>query len=635
MKDNISENVRQFYMPVILTILTIILGYLSFHFVFPDYPFFRKLYYTFQLFTMESGDRFYENGIQSIPVTVIFNLARFSAIAAVFSTIVIAILSVLQYKLFLNLIRFMRGHTILCGLGDIGKAVSDNFKNKRKLIIIEKDASNEYLVSLKKKGARIIDANALDISVLEKLGIHNAACLLALTGDDFDNLTIIRQAVEIVRKKTSAVKDVKLIANINSRNLKAAVIEEWQDKAEFSGCILKKRLNQFYTIANEKLNNAGGQIPEDPGSRYIAAKEALSGYDPVMDSPEINLGNIMLLNINQMAGRYIFLNFPPDRFRPITKTGDKAMNILMLGYSNIGEEILKSCIRNCHYINRKNTRITLITVDGDIILEKLRSKFRNISRIIDLDVINLNPHHITNKFMNENDLQDVDIVYICSPEDNYQASYSSKARELFGENMPIVRPFYKKHLLCNVENAGNTYSFNIFNKVANMKSIVDESLDRKAIAVHNQWIMQAIPLYIEEVEKCLSNNQSIPRPKTTLAPWHFVDEEIRDNNRSVIDHINVKLRSMGQLRDPDQYNHPELANIDYSFLQDDDKVEQLAEIEHRRWMATKYICGWINKEPRNDLEKRHDCLVDFDALKEGIKNIDRQQIRKMEQIIEL
>lgn len=635
MHDNSSDHGRQFITPIILTFVTIILGFISFQSVFPDYPFSRKLYYTLQLFTLESGDRFYEQGTQPLWVVITYNLARFLAVATLVVTIVLAILSVVRYKFFLTRVRFMKGHTILCGLGDIGKAIAESFEDKSKLIIIEKEASNEELVRLKKKGARIIEANALDITVLEKLGIHHADCLLALTGDDFDNLTIINRALDTIRGKVSGEKPVKLVANINSRNLKAAVTEEWQTHTEYPDSVLKSRLKEFYAAADEMRNHRGEETYLKIREKYEAAKSVLSDYDPAEEDFYPDLGNIRMFNINQMAGRYIFMNYPPDRFRNIIDPGSKAMDILILGFSNIGEEILKLCFQNCHFINRKNTKITLIAFDGDVISERIGSKFKNMDDLIALRVINLNPHHLTHKFLYENDLKETDIVYICSSEDRYQASYSSKARELYGEKVPVVRPFYKKNVLSSVENQGNTYSFNIFSKVAGRKNIIDESLDRKAIAVHNRWIKQAISDYITNADNCISKLETIPAPKTTLAPWYLVDEAIHEDNRSVIDHINVKLRSVSQLQDPDFYNHPEDANINFSFLQDDQKVEQLAEMEHRRWMANKFICGWVYDEKRNDSEKKHDCLKDFDLLDEKTKDYDRQQIKDMRDIIGL
>lgn len=131
MHDDSSDHGRQFIIPIILTVLTIILGFVSFETVFPDYPFSRKLYYTLQLFTLESGDRFYEHGAQPLWTVITFNSARFLAVVTLVVTIVLAILSVLRRKYFMSKVRHMTDHTILCGLGGIGKAFEEKFPEKR------------------------------------------------------------------------------------------------------------------------------------------------------------------------------------------------------------------------------------------------------------------------------------------------------------------------------------------------------------------------------------------------------------------------------------------------------------------------------------------------------------------------
>jgi rubredoxin len=642
MHDNSSEYGRQFITPIILTVLTIILGFISFQTVFPDYPFSRKLYYTFQLFTLESGDRFYENGVQPLWVIITFDTARFLAVATLIVTIVLAILSVLKYNFFMLKVRWMKGHTILCGLGGVGEAFAESVENKNELVIIEKDTTNENISRLKKEGAVIIEANALDTEVLKRIDVPKADCLLALTGNDFDNLTIINNALKLIKeKKEKESKEtnprrVSLIANIDSRNLKAAITEEWQYRPDCLECDLKTSVNDFYTTADKLLEKRKLSVTDTAlESRFAALKSILLNYNPVRANCGIDIKNIQLFNINQLAGRYIFLNYSPDRFRRITQSTDKAMKILLLGFSNVGEELLKQCIQNCYYLNQKNTKISLVSFDGDIIKERIRSKYKNISRLIELNIINHNPHHLTYNLLNEFDIKAPDVIYICSSEDRYQASYSSKARELFGDSIPIIRPFYRKNVLCRTEVCGNTFSFNIFSKVSKRDYIVDEILDKRAITVHNRWIKQAVKDYVNKVDLCLSDNKEIPEPKPTLAPWHLLDEEVREDNRSVVDHINIKLRSVFTEKDLDFFVDPGSVKIGFWFLKDASKVEQLAEMEHRRWMANKFICGWIYDEQRNDSEKKHDCLKDYSELPDYIKQFDRQQVKEMEETIKL
>jgi hypothetical protein len=153
--------------------------------------------------------------------------------------------------------------------------------------------------------------------------------------------------------------------------------------------------------------------------------------------------------------------------------------------------------------------------------------------------------------------------------------------------------------------------------------------------VHNRWLKLAISGYIDSLEYCIDKDNDIPGPKPTMFPWHLLDEEIRDDNRSVVEHINVKLRSVGQLADPAAYANPDMSNIDYSFLNNNVIVEQLAEMEHRRWMATKYIYGWDYGKKRDKFLREHESLVDFNLLDADTKNYDLDQIRQIRDIVEL
>jgi len=621
---------------IVLSVLTVFLGYISFDTVFPDYSFLRKLYYSFQLFTMESGDRFYERGTDySVMTRVLYNAARFLAIFTLIYTIVLALLSVLKDRFFLTRVRRMSGHTILCGLGEVGNTIAQNFKNKRKLVIIESNIENENVERLRKQGVRIIAGNAFDPEILKKVGIEHASCLYALTGDDFGNLTIIRHVRSILKDIPAGNSALRMAANIDSRNLKAAASQEMSNVPDRQNCQLQRMLERFYTLANEreKVSDAGS-VHHDLINDFDSAKEELQKYDPSIPCEKYRQDNsVKLFNINELAARYVFRHFPPDRFKPVRISEDPAIHILILGYSQMGEELFKQCVQNCHYINRKNTRITLLNLDSDIAENKILTKHKNITKMIDLDFIKLNPHHLTPGSLVEHKLTGVDIIYICSDNDRYQASYSVKALELFGKQTPIIR-WFTRDVMSGIarSTSGNLFTIEIMKEVATHENIIDEMLDHHAIATHHRWLKRAISDYINKVETSLTEKKEIPQPKATLLPWHLLDEETRDDNRSVVEHNFIKLRTVGQLTEPAHYRDPETSVVDFSFLNDDKVVEQLAEMEHRRWIANKYYYAWNYNPARNDSAKEHDNLIDFYKLDAGTRDYDIKQIGELKEV---
>jgi len=81
---------------VALFLLSLFLGLISFHLLFPDFSFFRKLYLTLQLFTLESGDRFHETDFTlTLPLKILFNTARLMAAITTVYAIVITIFTFL------------------------------------------------------------------------------------------------------------------------------------------------------------------------------------------------------------------------------------------------------------------------------------------------------------------------------------------------------------------------------------------------------------------------------------------------------------------------------------------------------------------------------------------------------------
>jgi hypothetical protein len=59
---------------------------------------------------------------------------------------------------------------------------------------------------------------------------------------------------------------------------------------------------------------------------------------------------------------------------------------------------------------------------------------------------------------------------------------------------------------------------------------------------------------------------------------------------------------------------------------------QLAETEHRRWMATKYYNGWTYNKNRNKDRKQHNNLIAFNQLDQGTQDYDLKQIMDLEEL---
>ncbi len=637
--ENIKNLRTRLLTLIILSVFTITLGYIAFEVAFPDYSFFRNLYLSFQLFAMASSDKFYDSS-RLIPFWgfLIFNVARFLAIFTLIYTIVLAFLSVLQDEYLLKKIKRMRGHIIICGLGNLGTAMAHNYEDKSKLVIIEKDSGNENIELFKKQGARVIIGNSLNPEVLKKVAILRASCIHAITGDDFSNLTVISHVKSILSKSSRRNPDLVITANIDSRNLKVAANQEMVKIPERRNCEIWIKLLEHRKIAEQiKSTLPSKNNLQEEKKNFDRLKNELLEFDPAFNSNRSQTGTpIKLFNINELAARHIFRQYPPDRFRPVTSKNDDPIHVLIIGFSQMGEELLKLCLQNCHFINGRKSKITILGENTHLIENKIRNKRKDITKLMDIKFIELNPHHLTPECATANEIEYADNIYICSDSDRLQASYSIKAVEVFGKETPIIRWFTKDVMSgITIEKPENIHTVEVFNVVAKHENITGLNIDKIAIAIHNRWLKRAIKNYIDKVDAKLIPSGKLPDLKETMLPWHLLDEEIRDDNRSVVEHSLIKFRAMNQFIDPGCFLNPWEAEINFGFLDDPQKVLQLAETEHRRWMATKYYYAWKHNTTRDDTKKEHDNLIGFNKLGKGDQGYDIDQILELREIWEL
>ena len=120
-----------------------------------------------------------------------------------------------------------------------------------------------------------------------------------------------------------------------------------------------------------------------------------------------------------------------------------------------------------------------------------------------------------------------------------------------------------------------------------------------------------------------------PLDDPAMQPWESLREDLKESNRQQADQIPEKLRVIGCEILP-VTNREE---IKPGFCPE--QVEILARMEHDRWMAEKLAAGWSYAAIRDDVKKRHPCLVPFEHLPEGEKDKDRQAVQAIPDLLAL
>ncbi|MEO6340723.1 MAG: RyR domain-containing protein [Caulobacteraceae bacterium] len=110
-----------------------------------------------------------------------------------------------------------------------------------------------------------------------------------------------------------------------------------------------------------------------------------------------------------------------------------------------------------------------------------------------------------------------------------------------------------------------------------------------------------------------------------LRPWEQLPSTYKRANRRAADHIAAKLLAAGCMAPA---GSPELP-VDLNLIEDDEALDRLAELEHEGWAVDRRLEGWRPGKERNHAALIHDCLLPFDELTKKTQDLDREQIKAL------
>lgn len=102
-------------------------------------------------------------------------------------------------------------------------------------------------------------------------------------------------------------------------------------------------------------------------------------------------------------------------------------------------------------------------------------------------------------------------------------------------------------------------------------------------------------------------------------PWSQLPASYRQANRHQADHLWAKLA----VTDCCAVAEEMVESFAFAPLE----VERLAQIEHCRWAADRYLDGWRHAPVRDNARRHHPQLIPYAALSEPMKDLDRIAVR--------
>lgn len=201
----------------------------------------------------------------------------------------------------------LENHCILCGFGRIGKNIFEFIKEEIPVVVIEKNP--EIIKELQEHKILHIEGDATSEEVLLRAGIERAKSLVAVLGEDAENVYIVLTArnlnpkLYILARADNPKVEKKLYQAGANRVLSPYVI----GSRKMALALLKPNVMDFMEIASPEL-----QMDLQIEEIYVERGSSLENK-PLRDSQIRELTNAIILAIKKENGEMIFNPTPQQQ----------------------------------------------------------------------------------------------------------------------------------------------------------------------------------------------------------------------------------------------------------------------------------------------------------------------------------
>lgn len=289
----------------------------------------------------------------------------------------------------------------------------------------------------------------------------------------------------------------------------------------------------------------------------------------------------------------------------------------------MSEMLLEQTLRICHFANEIPPRITLIDSTAEVWRETFLAAHPEVTDLSDFQCVNAHAegletiHHIKKMTTLEEELVS---VYICLEDDEKTLSMGVNLRRILrNKDFPlyirVLRNYSIPGLLVDNSNTAALLTkvtfFGALEDICSTDVIEGKKADTLARAIHNSY------------------REKLSSDSPADVDWHYLEETLKESNRTQADHIPVKLRAVGI--DPATLN-----SVTNTELREriENNLETLSIMEHNRWMADRRLNGWTYGPVRNDSLRTHPDIVPWNKLSERVKEYDRNAVRNIPEWLE-
>ncbi|MEO0079629.1 MAG: RyR domain-containing protein [candidate division WOR-3 bacterium] len=541
---------------------------------------FDILYRTLQLLVLEFSPA--ADPSRAIPPQL--HLARFLLAFAAFSTAILTILRLFAEQIQLLKVKCYGNHIIVCGLGEKGFALVEKLQATRhKVVVIEQDKENDLIGPARELGAKVIIGNAEDEETLRKANVQMARCLFAVTRDDEKNAEIALTAQKVMEKEPPS-KWLTCLAHVHNPSL----------------CHLL----------------SGGEFANVGTNGHLGANFALEFF-----------------SIYRIGARALVTISNP--FEPVPGRLSGLPHILLFGTGPMGRCLTERLCREWYQRPSSSLhqfQLELVGPDAPMVAEELALHFPRLSsccRLVGHGVDVPSDKFERGSFLfNVRGECDLTKIYVCleSGPQSLQAALVL-SRRLRGLKVPIYAVVRRERGLQVIPQGGEECPilFGLLDQAFQAEPLGVGGHDTIAQALHASFLRRTF----EDPEL---SDEELERPSSR--PWRFLDDEFRISSWRSVGFIGYRLNKIGCRVSP---------MVDWDARQFQftaAEVEELARMEHERWVAERRAAGWkhpdelrASKRKLAGHKRTNRWLTEWGRLDEPVREYNREMVRQLPQLL--
>ena len=471
-------------------------------------------------------------------------------------------------------IRRLHGHTVVCGITRNALSFAVSEKARGLEVVIVGDWPDEGINMVARlHEIDVLAGDPLDPAVLSAAAVAQANRLIAAMVDDGDNLEVAMRARRLVDKDRRGDDPLRVNIAVGNRQL-------W---------------------------------------RQITRSDSILRNSTTFE--------ILPFNLGVWAARQFTWDEPLWNYSVLR--GQHRIHAVFIGCNDYAEAMIGHLPPSCAFPGLERPIFTLLVEEVEAARGRIAQAYPCLDEVADVSFHGFAPGaaRLDTALMSEvAEAGDVTAIFVCLENETDALGAAIYVQDVARRTGFWRAPVYVRLSKCDgvgdllVESTGARR----FDEVIQPFGVEERLCTLESLEGRLERIAEAIHLAYRDSRQASIGRPQPGRSVTTLSEWLKLPETYRASNRRAIDHIKAKLSSAGcfvpkgtDLKVPGSFR----LNVS------EDALEAMAELEHRSWLAGRYLDGWRFSERRDDDRRLHPDMVDYVKLDERTRDFDRDQVR--------